>query len=107
MLPAPAVVESAAQLAVVDVRGAAGRPGLDVVALAAFRGLLTAVVCAALIANLESSADGAGEPAGSAQVDDPRRPVEHDPLDQRLVQHGGDRAGADDGSPGELADAPP
>ena len=67
MLPAPAVVETAAQLAVVDGRGAAGRPGMDVVALAAFRGLLTAAVCAALIANFESAADGPGEPAGPAQ----------------------------------------
>jgi hypothetical protein len=43
MLPAPAVVEAAAQLAVVDGRGAAGRPGLDVIALAAFPGPVTAV----------------------------------------------------------------
>ena len=85
-MPAPAVVEAAAQLAVVDGRGAAGRPGLDVIALAAVPGLVTAVVCAALVANFEGAADGAGEAACPAQVDDPRRSVEHDPLDQGLVQ---------------------
>jgi hypothetical protein len=105
MLPAPAVVETAAQLAVVDARGAAGRPRLDVIALAAFAGLVTAVVGAALVASLERAADGAGEPACPAEVDDPRGPVEHDPLDQRLVQQGSDRAGADDRPAGELADA--
>ena len=35
----------------------------------------------------------------------PRGPVEHDPLDQRLVQHESDGDGADDGHAGELADA--
>jgi hypothetical protein len=64
MLPAPSVVETAAQLAVVDGCGAAGCPGLDVVALAAFTGLVTTVVCAALVASLEGAADRAREAAG-------------------------------------------
>jgi hypothetical protein len=63
MVPAPAVLEPAAQLAVVESRRAAGSPGLDVVALAAFPGLVTAAVCAALVASLEGAADGAGESA--------------------------------------------
>jgi hypothetical protein len=62
-------------------------------------------VGALLVADLERVADGAAEAAGAAQVDDAGGSVEHDPLDQRLVQQGRDRAGADDGPAGELADA--
>jgi hypothetical protein len=87
-LPRPPVVVPTAQLAVVDGRHAACRPGLDVVALASVRGLVTAMVGTALIAHLGDTADGASEPAGPAQVDDTGRPVEHDPLDQGLVQEG-------------------
>ena len=86
-VPAPAVVVAAAELAVVGGGGPAGGPGLDVVALAAASdGQVAAVVGAALVADLEGSAGGAGEAAGPTQVDDPGGPVEHDPFDQRLVQ---------------------
>jgi hypothetical protein len=65
MLPAPAVVVPTAELAVLE-GGAAGRPGVDVVALAAFGGLVAVVVGALLVADLEGVVDGAGEAASAA-----------------------------------------
>jgi hypothetical protein len=81
---------------------AAAGPRLDMVTLAALRGHVATSVRAASVEDVEGPAHGSGEAAGPSQVDDPGGTVEHHPFDERLVQHGGDRAGRDHGAIGQL-----
>ena len=102
--PSASGCDARSGVGVVDGGEAIGRPGLDVVALAAFERHVAARMHAVSVANFQGPSHGASEPTGPSEVDDPRRSVEHDPFDQRLVHRRRHGARGDDRAVAELAD---
>src|SRR6266540_2542571 len=101
---AVAVVVVAGQPAVVVVGEAADGVGDLVVDLAAGGAEVAVVVVADPVADLDGPAQGAGEEAlADADVDDPRRAVEHDPFDVGVVEPRHQRAGGNHGAIRQLA----
>jgi hypothetical protein len=58
------------------------------------------------VADLQGASEGAGEAAGSSEVEDARGAVENNSFDESAVQQAGDTAGGDHGAVGEFATRP-